>query len=1156
MVENWQLVSTSIAYIGVLFVIASLGERMRHRLSALQQSWVYALTLGVYCTSWGFIGTAGQAANHSFSYFSVYIGPILLFVFGWSFIQRIIRVSLSLNITSIADLLASRFGKSKHLAVLVTLVALIGTLPYIALQLKAIVYSYQMLRQESYLPFWLLTLIVSLILTMFTVIFGIRNIDVTERHPGLMVAIAFESLVKVIAFLMVGMLVCYVIYDSPATLWSAAKPTIDMNYQLSGSNMFNLLGLLVIAISAFLCLPRQFQVMVVELKEQRSSNISRWWFPLYLVIFTLFAGPMGLAGSMLYGESMASDAYVLFLPSFHGQSWLSLLVFIGVVSAASSMVFISTIALSTMLSNELVFPAVFRRSTIPQTSFNEFQVKLLAIRKWLVLAVILLSYGMILLAPPDKLSSLGEIAFGAIAQLGPALFAAFLWRRANLRGVIVGLAAGFSIWFFANLLPQLGLYSHPFTNAVVSPTTLATLLGLGINVIAMWTVSLNSRPNLVEQMQIEHFFERDALSDFTVSKQRKINPQELELLVSRFLGKERTKETFENFHQRHPASENTTQAYNEALIFHTENALVSVMGSASARLVISCILDGRDIALDEVAQLVEQTSSERLLFSQSVLQSAIENAREGISVIDSSLNLVAWNERYLALFNYPEELIYIGCPVSELLRFNLGKRFPATAELDHEIEKRIAFLRAGSRHSIEREQPDGKVFHIEGNPIPGGGFVMIFSDITVYRHSENTLKEINLNLEERVHERTCKLEEANRKLVAAQRNAEQAHLRKSQYLKACSHDLIQPLAAAKMFTNVLANASNLTETQNKQIASIDSALQAANDLLVDLNEVARIESGNIQTDIQPVSIQDVFASLRNEFIPMARQHNVDLRWVSSSLFVYSDPKMLRRILQNLIGNALRYAQSGKVLVGCRRLGSHLKLQVIDNGPGIPLEQQQIIFEQFVQLDQPSSRQTSAGLGLGLNIAKGLSTLLKHEMTLQSRINQGCCFSLTVPLCQQHLNPPQPSYPKLSMKNIRVLCIDNERSVLDGLHAVLKSWHCRVLTAQESTEALQLAERYTDEIDIVLADYQLDDGDSGLELIEQLRQVASRPLPAILISATTDTDAIQQAYQQGVTYLPKMAKPDELKTKMAELLTIQLQENYLESAVNSSGLNCN
>ncbi len=1151
MIENWQLVVTSIAYIGVLFIIAAFGESMRYRLSVPQQNWIYALTLGVYCTSWGFIGTAGQAANHSFSYFSVYVGPILLFIFGWSFIQRVIRVSLSLNITSIADLLASRFGKSKHLAVLVTLVALMGTLPYIALQLKAIVYSYQMLRQESYLPFWLLALIVSLILTMFTVIFGIRNIDVTERHPGLMVAIAFESLVKVIAFLMVGVFVCYAIFDSPTTLWNAARPSIDMDYQLGASNVFNLLGLLVIAVSAFLCLPRQFQVIVVELKEQHASSISRWWFPLYLLIFTVFAVPMGLAGNMLYGDSMASDAYVLFLPSYHGQSWLSLLVFIGLVSAASSMVFISTIALSTMLSNELVFPAVFRRSNIPQTNFKAFQVKLLAIRKWLVLVVILLSYGMILLAPPDTLSSLGEIAFGAIAQLGPALFAAFLWRRANLRGVIVGLAAGFSIWFLANLLPQLGLYPHPFAGASVSPTTLATLLGLGINVITLWAVSLSSRPNLVEQIQIEHFFERDALSDFTVSKQRKINPQELELLVSRFLGEERTKATFENFHRRYPASKNATQAYNEALIFHTENALVSVMGSASARLVISCVLDGRDIALDQVAQLVEHSSSERISFSQSVLQSAIENASEGISVIDSELKLVAWNQRYRTMFDYPEELVYIGSPVSELLRFNLSKRFSTTAELNHEVEKRIAFLRAGGRHSIERKQPDGKIFRIEGNPIPGGGFVMIFSDITVYRRSEKNLKEINLDLEERVLERTRKLEEANRQLVAAQHNAEQAHLRKSQYLKACSHDLIQPLAAAKMFTNVLAAASNLTETQCKQLASIDSALQAANDLLVDLNEVARIESGNIQADLQPVSVREVFDSLRNEFIPLARQHEVDLCWVSSRLLVYSDPKMLRRILQNLIGNALRYAHSGKVLVGCRRCGDHLKLQVIDNGPGIPPAQQQAVFEQFVQLDQPSSKQTSAGLGLGLNIAKGLATLLKHDISLQSKANQGCCFSLTVPLCEQQSTPSQPSYPELSMKNIRVLCIDNEQAVLDGMQAVLKSWHCRVLTARDGAEALRLTRRYCDEIDIVLVDYQLDDGDSGLELLEQLRELVSRPLPAILISATTDTDAIARAQQQGAAYLPKMAKPEELKTKMAELLIIQLRENYLVSAANSS-----
>jgi len=204
MFSNWLLLSVSVGYISILFLIAYLGGKYRHKLKATQHNIIYALSLGVYCTSWGFLGTTAQAANNSFTYLSVYLGPILLFVFAWPFIQRIIKTSLTLKVTSIADLLSARFGKSQNLAVIVTIVALVGTMPYIALQLKAIIYSYQILQEDQDLPIWQLGLIASTILAGFTIIFGVRTIDITERHPGVMIAIAFESLVKLIAFLLVG----------------------------------------------------------------------------------------------------------------------------------------------------------------------------------------------------------------------------------------------------------------------------------------------------------------------------------------------------------------------------------------------------------------------------------------------------------------------------------------------------------------------------------------------------------------------------------------------------------------------------------------------------------------------------------------------------------------------------------------------------------------------------------------------------------------------------------------------------------------------------------------------------------------------------------------------------------------------------------------
>ena len=505
MFHNWQLVIIALAYIGLLFVIAYLGDKYRHKIFGKSQAIIYALTLGVYCTSWSFLGTTGQTATNIFSHIPIYLGPILLFMFAWPFIKRIIRVSLKLNLTSIADLLSSRFGKSHNLAILVTVVALIGTLPYMALQLKAIVYSFELLQIKQEVNNWQLGLITSITMAGFTIFFGIRNIDVTERHPGVMLAIAFESLIKIIAFVAIAVFVCFFLFDSPSDLWQQAD--VDINQQFNWPNISSMLGMLVIVMAAFLSLPRQFQVMVVELKDKKDTRFARKIFPFYLLIFAVLAIPLGLAGHLLFNGSIAADAYVLMLPVKNQQVWLASLTFLGAISAASSMIIISSIALSTMLSNEIVFPLLFRSNNQQGNDYERFRLKLLNIRKFLVLIIILMGYGAFLLASDDTLASLGAIAFGCIAQLTPALVAAFYWRHASLTGVYSGIATGFSLWFLLNLLPNLGFYEQSIFLGELSNNTTATLISFTANIFVMWSISLLSRQSVHERVQAAFFNE-------------------------------------------------------------------------------------------------------------------------------------------------------------------------------------------------------------------------------------------------------------------------------------------------------------------------------------------------------------------------------------------------------------------------------------------------------------------------------------------------------------------------------------------------------------------------------------------------------------------------------------------------------------------------
>ncbi len=1143
MFANWQLATISLGYIGLLFSIAYLGDKYRHKLAKQWQPVIYALTLGVYCTSWSFLGTTGQASSNFLSHIPIYLGPILLFVFAWPLIQRIIRVSLKLNLTSIADLLAARFGKSHKLAIMVTCVALVATMPYLALQLKAIVYSFEQLQIQQSIASWEFGLIVSLVLAVFSIIFGIRHLDVTERHPGVMLAIAFESLVKITAFAAVGIFVTFFMFESPMELWRVTNANVKLSEQLTFPNLASLCAMLVIVMAAFLSLPRQFQVMVVELQDEKHTELSRKVFPFYLITFAIFAIPLGLAGHYLLGSQVPSDTYVLFLPELGQQKWLSLLAFLGAISAASSMVIISSIALSTMLSNEIVFPLIYRTKSSHEIEYDSFRVKLLNIRKLLVVLVISLGYLVFLLASPDTLSSLGEVAFGAFAQLTPALIAAFYWRRASLTGVYSGILIGFLLWLILSFLPQFGLYASPLTESVGSVNTVVTIISLSANVFVIYIISQMSRQTVQERVQASIFLEWQSPSISNVQKRKFVDHGELELLVSRFVGDDKAKNTFTSFKSECKAAGIKGARFNQLLLELTENTLASVMGASSARLVLSSALDGRDIALDELALLVEEASSHKQQFSQHLLQSAIENASEGISIIDNNLNLVAWNHKYLDLFGYPEALIFSGAPIASLIEFNINRGLCGPGELKEQVDRRIEFLRRGSSHQSEREL-DGKVIRIEGNPLPDGGFVMLFSDITAYRQVEQVLKAENVDLEAMVTERTERLEQANRELINARNNAQQAHVKKSLYLKACSHDLMQPLEAARLFSEALSNQDTLTENQQRQVNNISHSLKVASELLDELGEMARIESGNIKPHCEPFLLDELLQSLASEFSASAENAHIEFRVAHSKYWAYSDKQLLHRMLQNLIGNAFRYASPGKVMVNVRRRDDKLCIEVRDNGPGIPKDKQAMVFEEFTQLNNEQSL-TTKGLGLGLNITQGLSQLLGHKLTLSSTEKLGCKFIITLdrvnaikrPLIQKVQQTP-------TLTGLTMLCIDDDEDVLSGMVELLSTWGCEVLAAETFESALEMFEQHKFSIDVVLSDYQLDSDKNGIELIRRLRGSLNYYLPAILITATTEVDIEQKAVQADLGYMRKMVKPAALRALISAQLAKKLQSKYL------------
>jgi len=1151
------IATVALLYMAVLFAIAFYGDRRRAPLSPRVRAWVYSLSLAVYCTSWTFFGAVGQAADQLWSFLPIYVGPVLLMLFAPWVLQKMIMISKQENITSIADFIAARYGKSQALAVVVALICVVCVLPYIALQLKGIVLGVNLLigagpdsggirAQDT-------ALIVSLILALFTIVFGTRNLDVTEHHRGMVLAIAFESLVKLTAFLAVGIFVTFDLYDGFGDLLDKARAAPQLNeYWKETVHWPAMLLQTGVAMTAIMCLPRQFHVLVVENIEPRDLNLARWVFPIYLVLAALFVVPIALAGQMHLPAGVMPDSFVISLPLAEAHPALALLAFIGGASAATGMVIVASVALSTMVSNDMLLPWLLRRKGEAEQPFEVFRHWLLTVRRVSIALILLLAYvSYRLLGSTASLATIGQIAFAAIAQLGPAMIGALYWKQANRRGVFAGLAAGSFLWAYTLVLPVVAkglgwpletfpglswLAGRPF-GLTIEPLTLGVLLSLIGNFALFGLVSVFSRTRVSEHWQASRFIGQEISQKLSSRSMLAVQLEDLLMLAARFVGEERARQSFIRFAYRQGKGFTPSQNANDEWIAHTERLLAGVLGASSARAVVKAAIEGREMQVEDVVKIADE-ASEVLQFNRALLQGAIENITQGISVVDQSLRLVAWNHRYIELFEYPDGLIYVGRPIADIIRYNAERGLCGPGDPDLHVAKRLYWMRQGTPHTSERLFPNGRVIELIGNPMPGGGFVMSFTDITNYRHAEQGLKDANESLEQRVQERTFELSQLNQALTEAKGTAEAANQSKSRFLAAVSHDLMQPLNAARLFSAALAHQEKLPEEATELVRHLDSSLRSAEDLITDLLDISRLEGGRVSADVAAFPLSNLYDTLGVEFRVLAQEHGIDFHVRGSKLRVESDIKLLRRVLQNFLTNAFRYAK-GHVLLGVRREAGHLRLEVWDHGPGIAPDKLQVIFEEFKRLDSHQTR-AEKGLGLGLAIADRLCKVLGHRLQVRSWPGKGSVFSVSVPLARQPapapLNGHKVETPE-QLNGAQVLCVDNEDSILTGMNSLLTRWGCRVLTARSREECQALLEGDA-RPQLALIDYHLDDGELGTDLMAWLRTRLGEPVPGVVISADARPELVAQIHAAGLDFLPKPVKPAALRALLSRHLSLR------------------
>lgn len=1158
--NSWLIIGVLALYILVLFLCAFFGEKHASRLSTRGRMLLFSLTLGVYCSSWTFYGATGAAVREGIIFLPIYLGPLLFIWFGYDIWRRLGRVRRHHAISSIADFIAARYGKSGTLASLVTILAVIAIIPYLALQLRAIALSASVVLDQG--PHLNTTtnsvLLMSGVLAILAMMFGTRQIANTEQHGGLMLAVAFESFVKLSALICVAL---FFIFETPNNLRQISHDVAKTFHevQLFGvPETFWIQTLL--AGLAIICLPRQFHVAVVELRDEKHIRGARRWFAVYLILTTLAIIP--IASWALHAAPQfltIPDVAVLSLPLSYNQEWLTLLAFLGGFSASTGMLLVSSVALSIMLSNDLIMPALWRFNLISRHDTRLPQM-LKFTRRICILAVMLLGFLFFhFFNDIDQLSVFGLLAFSAVAQFAPALIGGLYWRGGSRQGVYAGLIVGFLMWMYTLLLPTIlrslpdqyqdfsyhFLHSGPFGISWLRPEALlgfesfaplthGVIWALGLNIILYVWISRIYRPSVAEQIQAESFFYYETKPlpaqhtstdmSYLHHDAARLRVGDLITLAKRITGDRPTQHAFAQFSSQNNVLLNEHSFANGMWWRFTEQYLAGTIGAASARTLLTTAMVNNGLALGQVANILDQASQWQR-FNQNLLMTMIDHMTQGVSVVDENMCLVAWNNQYLKLFDYPKDLVYVGCPIADLIRYNAERGECGPGSVEEHVRKRIHWMQVGSAHEFERIRKDGRVIQMRGNPIEGGGFVTTFADITAFRENEAVL-------EARVMDRTQQLADALTEQQLAREQADKANMSKSRFIAAASHDLLQPMHAARLFSTVL-EQSVQSEQERQTLQQLDRALYGAESMLSALLDIARLEGGSLQPKRQAYPLHDLLSDLSLQFKSIAAQRNIQLKVHDAQFWIDTDPQWIRRIIQNFVSNALRYTASGRVVVGVLRSArkpQHIRIGVWDTGPGIAEEQRIKLFQEFERCGH-TSPWGEQGLGLGLAIVQRMTSLLDYPVEVYSELGKGSTFMIEVPT----VPAPQKTVAALQQNTAilatgyRVLCLDNDETILDGMAALLSKWGYDVFKATEPEQALTIIQ--TENIQVWLIDQHLNRDQLGMDFILAHRPVS---VPVALITADSDPELPQRLKEMNIVLLKKPLKPAGLRAWLSGL----------------------
>lgn len=653
------LVLTCLAYVAFLFLVAFVVERRasRGQMGFLRSPLVYTLSLSIYCTAWTFYGAVGYAARSGLEFLTIYLGPTLIFVGWWWVLRKLVRIGRQQRVTSIADLISSRYGKSNLLGMLVTVIAVVAATPYIALQLQSVTLSFGVFASatpESWaLPNRDATAVwVAAGLALFTIVFGTRNLDAKEQHHGIVMAIAVEAVVKLVALLAVGIFVVWGLGGGPVAMIERIETYADPNWVIQPGRWA---GLIFLSAAAVISLPRMFQVMVVENVDEGHLARASWAFPLYLFLMSLFILPIAVIGLERMPADTNPDMLVLTLPLAEGQGGLAMLAFLGGFSSATSMVIVETIALATMLSNHILMPAwLWLR---PKAALSgDLRRGILLARRLSIMGVLALGLAYFRLSGGSAaLAAIGLIAFAGMAQVLPALLGGIFWRGGTQAGALMGLSIGFVVWAFTLFLPSFGAgavmsaqvfeqglfglgWLRPqalFGTSGMDPLTHSIFWSLALNTAAYAVGSLMSFPDPVERIQGAAFvnaFDDEVQAERLGWTHGQAEPEALMNMAQRILGDEAAISFFEA-EAGGQGKAGFLPDLTPAFLAGLERRLAGSVGAATAHAMISQLFGRATVTVEDLLAVANETAqimeySARLEEQQGELSRTARQLRE------------------------------------------------------------------------------------------------------------------------------------------------------------------------------------------------------------------------------------------------------------------------------------------------------------------------------------------------------------------------------------------------------------------------------------------------------------------------------------------------------------------------------------------------